>query len=70
VTGILKRAKKCGLSWEQVQDWNNKELSENLFPSGAVKAAYKMPGYGHVHQLMAKSGVTLGRGCGGWDLWG
>ncbi len=59
VAGILKRATERGLSWQQVQDWNNKELSENLFPAGAVKAAYKMPDYEYVHQEMAKSGVTL-----------
>jgi transposase len=59
VAGVLRRATECGLSWEQVQDWNNKELSENLFPAGAVKTAYKMPDYECVHQEMAKSGVTL-----------
>jgi hypothetical protein len=38
VAGALRRTTECGLSWEQVQDWNNKELSENLFPAAATSA--------------------------------
>ena len=59
VANILKRAAECGLTWEQVQDWSNKELSERLFPAEAAKVTYKMPNYEYVHREMAKSGVTL-----------
>ncbi|MEN6327722.1 MAG: hypothetical protein ABFD18_16145 [Syntrophomonas sp.] len=59
VANILKRVAKCGLTWEQVQDWSNKELSERIFPVEAAKVTYKMPDYEYVHREMAKSGVTL-----------
>ena len=59
VVSILQRAVDCGLNWERVQDWSNKELSDKLFPAGAAKATYKMPDYEYVHREMNKSGVTL-----------
>ncbi|MCQ1530528.1 IS21 family transposase [Lutispora saccharofermentans] len=59
VANVLKRAGNCGLTWEQVQDWNNKDISDKLFPPNAVKPAYKMPDYEYIHREMAKSGVTL-----------
>jgi transposase len=59
VVSTLQRSAECGLDWKQVQDWNNKELSEKLFPAGEPKAAYKMPDYEYVHREMARSGVTL-----------
>ncbi len=59
VANVLKRAAECGLNWEQVQDWNNKELLNRLFPPNVARVAYKMPDYDYVHREMAKSGVTL-----------
>ncbi len=59
VVSIMQQAACRGLSWEQVQDWSNKELSDKLFPPGAAKVTYKMPDYEYVHREMAKSGVTL-----------
>lgn len=59
VASVLKRAADCGLDWNHVQDWSNKELSEKLFPPSMVKASYKMPNYEYIHREMAKSGVTL-----------
>lgn len=59
VVSVLQRAADCGLTWEQVQDWSNNELSNKLFPASTLKVSYKMPDYEHIHREMGKSGVTL-----------
>lgn len=59
VVKVLQQAVDCGLSWEHVQDWSNKELSDKLFPAGKAKVTYKMPDYEYIHREMGKSGVTL-----------
>ena len=58
VVSVLHRARDCGLEWEQVRDWSNKELSDRLFPPGTVRATYKMPDYEYIHREMGKSGET------------
>lgn len=45
VAHVLKRAAERSLSWEEVRDWSNKELSGELFPPSIVQASYKMPDY-------------------------
>ena len=59
VISTLQCAKIKGLTWENVRDYNEKDIFQKLFPSASTTHSYKMPDYDYVHREMKKSGVTL-----------
>ena len=59
IIAVLQRAGAQGIDWHAVEHLSDRELAARLFPQEAGKMAYKMPDYEHVHQELAKSGVTL-----------
>jgi transposase len=59
VISVLQKAKEADITWQSAVEMSDKELSKRLFPTEAVKSAYKMPDYEYVHHEMSKSGVTL-----------
>ncbi len=61
VCGQLRRAKEVGITWEQAEKMTDAELNELLFRDAgrSVTATRAVIPYGHVHQELHKSGVTL-----------
>ena len=59
VSGALKRAEECGLSWPLPADMSDQQLARILYPSITGKPEYKMPDYEYVYREMQRKGVTL-----------
>ena len=61
VCGQLQRAKEVGISWEQAEKMTDEELNALLFRDAgrSVTATRAVIRYGHIHQELHKSGVTL-----------
>ena len=58
VVTALQRASAQGLGWQAAEGMSDRELVEQLFPSGEGKPSYKMPDYETIHREMAKPGMT------------
>ena len=54
VATTLQRAASCGLQWPLPEEMSDKQLSERLFPSDALKPVYKMPDYAYVHKELQR----------------
>ncbi len=61
VCGQLRRAREVGITWEQAETMTDAELDALLFRDDgrSVAATRAVIAYGHVHQELHKSGVTL-----------
>jgi transposase len=52
-------AAAAGLDWEQVRDWDERQLAGRLLPRAATTPPYVEPDWGRVHLELARKGVTL-----------
>lgn len=59
VITTLQRAKENNISWLDIRNNSEQEVSQKLFPKSTLNKQYKMPDYEYVHKEMQKSGVTL-----------
>ena len=60
VRDYLNRAEKAGLSWTQVEQMNEADLEDALFPKAAYKGKGKIiPDWSYIYQELKRKGVTL-----------
>jgi hypothetical protein len=52
-------ATAAGLDWEQVRDWDERQLVQRLLPRAATTTPFVEPDWGRVHLELARKGVTL-----------
>ena len=60
VRDYLDRAEKAGLSWTQVEQMNEADLEDALFPKAADRSKGKItPDWSYINQELKRKGVTL-----------
>jgi len=60
VSGYLRRAERCGLSWPLPEDLDDAELERRLYPPlPASRVGRPEPDWVEVHRELKRKGVTL-----------
>ena len=59
ISKTLNRAKRKGITLSDLEGLTNKEVELKLFPERKKRGEHAEPDYEHVHQELAKRGVTL-----------